>query len=460
MPEDAPTQGPAPSSSPAPSDAPRPTDGFDAIEDAVAALARGELVIVVDDPDRENEGDFIGAAELVTPELVNFMASRGRGLICVSITPERAEALDLELMVDTNSALYATPFTISVDLKEGTTTGISAADRAKTIRALADPGATPYDFARPGHVFPLRARSGGVLRRAGHTEAAVDLARLAGCAPVGTLVEIMNEDGTMARVPELRALATELGMPIITIEDLIAYRMRHERLVDRAAEIDLATAYGDFRLVAYEEKLTGDAHLALVKGTWDEDEPVLVRVHSQNVTGDVFAALRDDSRDQLTQALTQIDEAGQGVFLYMRQEGRGIGLVNKLRAYKLQDEEGMDTVEANRALGFRMDPRDYGIGCQILRDLGVRKLRLMTNNPKKRVGISGGYGLEVVERVPVEVPPNAVNAHYLRTKRDRMGHLLEALDESALRGDALRDAAAGDGGVGSSEEVSSSEETA
>jgi 3,4-dihydroxy 2-butanone 4-phosphate synthase/GTP cyclohydrolase II len=454
MPEDAPTSVPRSSASDArSSDAPHvPADGFDAIDDAVAALRRGELVIVVDDPARENEGDFIAAAEHVTPALVNFMVTRGRGLVCVSIPPERAEALDLELMVDTNSALYATPFTVSVDLKEGTTTGISASDRAKTIRALANPDATPYDFARPGHVFPLRARTGGVLRRAGHTEAAVDLARLAGCAPVGTLVEIMNDDGTMARVPELKALAKELAMPIITIEDLIAYRMRHERLVDRAAEIDLATAFGTFRLVAFEEKLTGDAHLALVKGTWDEDEPVLVRVHSQNVTGDVFAALRDDSRDQLTRALTQIDEAGQGVFLYMRQEGRGIGLVNKLRAYKLQDEEGMDTVEANRALGFRMDPRDYGIGCQILRDLGVRKLRLMTNNPKKRVGISGGYGLEVVERVPIEVPPNAQNAHYLRTKRDRMGHLLRTLDDAAAETLAV-----GDGGVTSS---SSSEEPA
>ncbi len=416
-----------------------PADGFDRIEDAVAALARGELVIVVDDPNRENEGDFIAAAEHVTPETINFMATRGRGLICVSLTPERADALDLDLMVDTNSALYSTPFTVSVDLKEGTTTGISAADRAKTIRALADPATSPYDLGRPGHVFPLRARSGGVLRRAGHTEAAVDLARMAGCAPVGTLVEIMNDDGTMARVPDLLPLAEELGMPIVTIEDLIAYRMRHERLIDRAVAVDLATAYGAFRLVAYEEKLTGDAHLALVKGTWDAGEPVLVRVHSQSVTGDVFAALRDDSHEQLARALTQIERAGQGVFLYMRQEGRGIGLINKLKAYKLQDEEGLDTVEANRALGFRMDPRDYGIGCQILRDLGVRKLRLMTNNPTKRVGLSGGYGLEIVERVPLEVTPNAVNARYLRTKRDRMGHLLPSLDDGAP------DAPAGDG---------------
>jgi 3,4-dihydroxy 2-butanone 4-phosphate synthase/GTP cyclohydrolase II len=410
--------------------------GFDAIADAVADIRAGRLVIVVDDEDRENEGDFIGAAEKVTPELVNFMTKEGRGLICASITPERARALNLDLMVESNSALYNTPFTVSVDFKPGTTTGISAPDRAKTLRALADPDAGPFDFARPGHIFPLRARAGGVLRRAGHTEAAVDLARMAGLQPAGVLVEIMSDDGTMARVPELHAMAERIGCRIITIKDLIAYRMRHERLIDRAVEVDLPTVYGDFRLVGYEEQLTGDVHLALVKGTWTEDEPVLVRVHSQSVTGDVFAAKRDDSGDQLVQALLQIEDEGQGVCLYMMQEGRGIGLLNKLRAYQLQDEEGLDTVEANRALGFDMDPRDYGIGCQILRDLGIRKLRLMTNNPKKRVGLAG-YGLEIVERVPLEAPLNEVNADYLKTKRDRMGHLildnLDDKDRKALR---------------------------
>lgn len=409
---------------------------FDAIEEAVADIRAGRLVIVVDDEDRENEGDFIGAAETITPERINFMTKEGRGLICASITPERAETLDLDLMVESNSALYNTPFTISVDYKPGTTTGISASDRAQTIRALADPDASPFDFARPGHIFPLRARAGGVLRRAGHTEAAVDLARLAGLQPAGVLVEIMSDDGSMARVPELKALAERLDCCIVTIKDLIAYRMRHERLIDRAVEVDLPTAYGDFRLIGYKEQLTGDVHLALVKGTWQEDDPVLVRVHSQSVTGDVFAAMRDDSGDQLAQALHQIEQSGQGVFLYMMQEGRGIGLLNKLRAYQLQDEKGMDTVEANRALGFDMDPRDYGIGCQILRDLGVRNLRLMTNNPKKRVGLAG-YGLEIVERVPLEAPLNEVNAEYLKTKRDRMGHfILDDIDDADW--DALR----------------------
>ena len=409
---------------------------FDTIDDAVADIRAGRLVIVVDDEDRENEGDFIGAAEKITPELVNFMTKEGRGLICTSITPERADALDLDLMVESNSALYNTPFTVSVDYKPGTTTGISASDRAKTIRALADPNASAFDFARPGHIFPLRARAGGVLRRAGHTEAAVDLARLAGLQPTGVLVEIMSDDGSMARVPELKALADRLDCRIITIKDLIAYRMRHERLIDRAVTVDLPTAYGDFTLIGYKERLTGDVHLALVKGTWSEDEPVLVRVHSQSVTGDVFAAMRDDSGDQLAKALLTIEKEGQGVVLYMMQEGRGIGLLNKLRAFKLQEEQGMDTVEANKALGFDMDHRDYGIGCQILRDLGLRKLRLMTNNPTKRVGLAG-YGLEIVDRVPIEVPPNEFNARYLKTKRDRMGHLilknLDAGDEEKLR---------------------------
>ena len=401
----------------------QPEDGFDSIEAALADIRDGRLIIAVDDEDRENEGDFVGAAEHITPELVNFMTKEGRGLICTPLPPGRASDLDLDLMVESNSALYSTPFTVSVDLKDGTTTGISAADRAKTIQALADPEVSPFDFARPGHIFPLRARTGGVLRRAGHTEAAVDLARLAGCEPVGVLVEIMSEDGTMARVPELQRLAAELDMRIITIQDLIAYRMRHERLVSREVEVALPTAFGDFRLVAYEETLTGEVHLALTKGTWTEDEPVLVRVHSQSVTGDVFASKRDDSGDQLAKALLTIEKEGQGVVLYMMQEGRGIGLLNKLRAFKLQEEQGLDTVEANKALGFDMDHRDYGIGCQILRDLGLRKLRLMTNNPTKRVGLAG-YGLEIVDRVPIEVPPNEHSARYLKTKRDRMGHLI------------------------------------
>ena len=410
---------------------------FDSIEDAIADVRRGRLVIVVDDEDRENEGDFIGAAEHVTPELVNFMATRGRGLICVPLTRERAVELDLDMMVaaHANSSHFETPFTISVDLNKGTTTGISASDRAKTIRALADPETRPLDLARPGHVFPLRAQQGGVLRRAGHTEAAVDLARLAGAAPVGVLVEILSDDGTMARVPELREIARQFDLRLVTIKDLIAYRMRTEQLIRRAADVAMPTRYGDFRLVAYEERLTGEMHLALTKGTWAEDEPVLVRVHSQCVTGDIFGSKRCDCGDQLATALLRVEQEGKGVVLYMKQEGRGIGLLNKLRAYQLQ-EEGMDTVEANEALGFKMDHRDYGIGCQILRDLGVRKLRLMTNNPTKRVGLAG-YGLEIAERVPIEIAPNEVNARYLRTKRDRMGHLLleelDAHDQEVLR---------------------------
>lgn len=401
---------------------------FDSIEDAVADIKAGRLVIVVDDEDRENEGDFICAAETITPEMVNFMATHGRGLICAPLTRERAVELDLDQMVGHNTALHETRFTVSVDYRYGTTTGISAADRAKTIRYLADVGAKPSDFARPGHIFPLVAQPGGVLRRTGHTEATVDLARMAGLKPIGVLVEIMNEDGSMARVPELMAIARQFDMRIITIKDLIAYRMQHERLVNRVVEVTMPTKFGDFHLVAFEERLTGDAHLALVKGEWQEGEPVLVRVHSQCVTGDIFGSKRCDCGDQLATALQQVEQEGRGVVLYMKQEGRGIGLINKLKAYKLQ-EEGMDTVEANEALGFQMDHRDYGIGCQILRDLGVRKLRLMTNNPKKRVGLIG-YGLEIVERVPIEIAPNPANEHYLRTKRDRMGHLiLDGLDE-------------------------------
>jgi len=402
-------------------------DTFDTIEDAIADIRAGKLVIVVDDEDRENEGDFICAAQTITPELVNFMAAVGRGLICVPMSVERTEALDLDMMVQRNTGLYDTPFTVSVDYRRHTSTGISAADRAATIRALADPAARPIDFARPGHVFPLRAHPGGVLRRTGHTEATVDLCALAGFHPVGTLVEIMNDDGTMARVPALMEIARRYDMRIVTISDLVAYRMQRTSLVRRVADIDLPTHVGEFRLAAFEEILTNEVHLALYKGTWKEEDPVLTRVHSQCVTGDIFGSCRCDCGDQLHKAIYHVNVEGTGVILYMKQEGRGIGLLNKLRAYELQ-EKGLDTVEANEALGFKADHRDYGIGCQILRALGIRKLRLMTNNPAKRVGLYG-YGLEIVERVPLEIPANDTNISYLRTKRDRMGHILTELEK-------------------------------
>ncbi|MFB6272587.1 MAG: 3,4-dihydroxy-2-butanone-4-phosphate synthase [Salinibacter sp.] len=379
-----------------------PADPFDTIPDAISAVQAGELVIVVDDEDRENEGDFIGAAEAMTPELVNFMTKEGRGLLCTAITPERAEELELDLMVESNSSLYSTPFTISVDYRQGTSTGISADDRAKTIRALADPEASAYEFARPGHVFPLRARSGGVLRRAGHTEAAVDLARLAGFEPTGALVEIMNEDGSMARVPQLRKRAEALDMPLITIQDLIAYRMQNERLIEREAEVQLDTAFGTFQVVAYQETLTGDVHLAVLKGEWSEDEPVLVRVHSQNVLGDVLAARREAYSEQLAQALLQVKHEGQGAILYMMQSNHGQGLLSKLKDLERHQTEGNRTADVS----LEMDHRDYGIGCQILRDLGIRKLRLLTNNPRKRIGLAG-YGLELVEQTPIKLPEGA-----------------------------------------------------
>ncbi|MBX2819854.1 MAG: bifunctional 3,4-dihydroxy-2-butanone-4-phosphate synthase/GTP cyclohydrolase II [Rhodothermaceae bacterium] len=407
---------------------PQDDHSFDRIEDAIEAIRQGKLVIVVDDEDRENEGDFVCAAEAITPELVNFMVNIGRGLVCVPITRERMVELNLDMMVSSNTSLHETGFTVSVDYKIGTTTGISASDRAQTIKALADPKARPSDFARPGHIFPLRSMEGGVLRRAGHTEATTDLARMAGFHPSGVLVEILNDDGTMARVPQLLEIAKEHDMRIITIKDLIAYRMLNEKLVRHVIDVEMPTRFGKFTMTAFEERLTGDVHLAMHKGEWKEDEPVLVRVHSQCVTGDIFGSMRCDCGDQLARALTQIEKEGQGMVLYMKQEGRGIGLINKLKAYKLQ-EEGMDTVDANLALGFKMDHRDYGIGCQILREMNVRKLRLMTNNPTKRVGLSG-YGLEIVEQVPIEIPPNEVNEKYLLTKRDRMGHtILEGLDE-------------------------------
>ncbi len=405
---------------------------FDAIEDAVADIRAGRLVIVVDDEDRENEGDFIGAAETITVEQVNFMATKGRGLICVPMSVERTRALQLDMMVQRNTGLYDTPFTVSVDYRRNTSTGISARDRAATIRALADPRARPGDFARPGHVFPLRAHPGGVLRRAGHTEATVDLCVLAGFAPVGTLVEIMNDDGSMARVPELLTTAKRYGMRIVTISDLVAYRMQRTTLIKRVADVMLPTRFGKFKLAAFEESLTHEVHLALYKGSWSEDTPVLTRVHSQCVTGDIFGSHRCDCGDQLHRAIERVEAEGTGVILYMKQEGRGIGLLNKLRAYELQ-EQGLDTVEANEALGFRMDHRDYGIGCQILRALGIKKLKLMTNNPTKRVGLHG-YGLEITERVPIVIPANEDNATYLRTKRDRMGHILA----DPGKGEALR----------------------
>lgn len=395
---------------------------FTPIENALEAIARGEILVVVDDEDRENEGDFIMAAEKATPEAINFMAREGRGLICAPIEEGRADSLDLPPMVSDNTALHETAFTVSVDAKKGTTTGISAADRAATIRALVDPTTQPSDLARPGHIFPLRAMVGGVLRRAGHTEAAVDLARLAGLESVAVLCEVIDDDGTMARLPRLLEIAQQHGMAIITIEDLIKYRRLKERLVRRLAETELPTAYGTFRLILYGTTLNDEHHVALVKGDVDGAENVLTRVHSSCFTGDVLGSHRCDCGEQLAQAMRQVEAEGSGVVLYMHQEGRGIGLVNKLRAYMLQDE-GLDTVEANEHLGFRPDPRDYGIGCQILVDLGLTTLRLLTNNPRKRAAIEG-YGLKITEHVPIEVEPTPHNRKYLATKRDKLGHTL------------------------------------
>lgn len=399
------------------------SEKLDSIEEAIEEIRNGKLIIVVDDEDRENEGDFICAAETVTPEIVNFMAREGRGLICVPLLEDRCEELGLDLMVGKNTAAYETPFTVSVDLiGHGCTTGISAHDRFRTIKALADPDTKPEELGRPGHIFPLKAKREGVLRRSGHTEAAIDFARLAGFRPAGVLVEIMNEDGSMARLPELRLVAKRFGLKLVSIKDLIAYRLRKESQVRRRVDVDLPTEYGAFQLAAYEQIDTGELHLALVKGTWKPDEPVLVRVHSSCVTGDIFGSCRCDCGTQLHDAMKMVEKAGVGVVLYMKQEGRGIGLLNKLKAYKLQ-EQGLDTVEANLQLGFDMDNRDYGIGAQILSDLGIRKLRLITNNPKKRVGLMG-YGLEIVENVPIETIPNKHNEKYLTTKRDKLGHTI------------------------------------
>ncbi len=394
---------------------------LDTIESALEELKKGKLLIVVDDEDRENEGDFITAARNVTPEIINFMSKHGRGLICAPLTETRCNELNLNLMVENNTVLHQTQFTVSVDLKgHGCTTGISAQDRAKTVQALIDTNTTPEDLGRPGHIFPLRAKDDGVLRRSGHTEATVDLARLAGFEPAGVLVEIMNDDGTMARLPQLLEIAKKFDLKIISIKDLISYRLNTETLIKEEVRVHMPTKYGDFELAAFRQTNTGETHLALIKGKWDKDEPVLVRVHSSCFTGDILHSLRCDCGDQLQAAMQMVDAAGKGVVLYMNQEGRGIGLFNKLKAYKLQ-EEGKDTVDANLALGFKMDQRDYGIGAQILRHLGVKKMRLMTNNPKKRAGIVG-YGLEIVENVPIEIAPNEHNAFYLQTKRDKMGH--------------------------------------
>ena len=394
---------------------------LDSIESAIEDIKEGRLVIVVDDEDRENEGDFICASASITPEVVNFMSKHGRGLICVALLEERCDALGLELMVNNNTALHETAFTVSVDLLgHGCTTGISAHDRAKTIQALINPDTNPEDLGKPGHIFPLRAKKGGVLRRAGHTEAAVDLARLARLEPSGVLVEIMNEDGSMARLPDLVEIAKKFDFRIISIKDLIEYRIKRDSLIDEIVRVDMPTKYGHFKLVAFQEKNSSNEHLALIKGSWNANEPVLVRVHSSCFTGDILGSLRCDCGDQLHNAMKMVEEEGTGVILYMNQEGRGIGLLNKLKAYRLQ-EQGMDTVEANLHLGFQMDQRDYGVGAQILRHLGITKLKLITNNPKKRVGLIG-YGLEIVENVPIKVDPNPHNEKYLQTKRDKLGH--------------------------------------
>ncbi len=393
------------------------------IEEAIEEIRNGKVIIVVDDEDRENEGDFLTAARNVTPEIINFMATHGRGLICAPLVEDRCDELGLELMVKSNSAAYETPFTVSVDLiGHGCTTGISASDRSKTIQALIDPNIKAEELGKPGHIFPLRAKKGGVLRRAGHTEAAIDLSRLAGFEPAGVIVEILNEDGTMARLPQLLEIAEKFDLKIVSIEDLIKYRIKNESLIDRVVDVKMPTKYGNFDLIAYQEKNTGQEHLALIKGSWKKDEPVLVRVHSSCVTGDIFGSCRCDCGPQLHKAMEMIEKEGKGAIIYMNQEGRGIGMINKLKAYKLQ-EEGYDTLEANLKLGFKGDERDYGIGAQIIRDLGITKMRLLSNNPTKRTGLIG-YGLEIIENVPLEIESNEHNELYLQTKRDKMGHQL------------------------------------
>ncbi|MBN8703152.1 MAG: bifunctional 3,4-dihydroxy-2-butanone-4-phosphate synthase/GTP cyclohydrolase II [Bacteroidetes bacterium] len=397
------------------------------IEEAISDIKAGKVIIIVDDKDRENEGDFVTAARNVTPEVINFMATHGRGLICAPIIESKAVELKLDLMVEDNTSVHETPFTVSIDLRGyGCSTGISASDRAKTIQALINPAIKPEEFGRPGHIFPLKAKRGGVLRRSGHTEATIDIARLAGFEPVGALVEIMNEDGTMARLPDLLKIAQKFDLKIISIEDLIAYRLEKESIIVRDVKIQLPTETGDFELVAYRQTTTDQEHLALIKGTWEKDEPVLVRVHSSCLTGDIFGSCRCDCGPQLKKAMEVIEKAGKGIIVYMNQEGRGIGLLNKLKAYQLQ-ENGRDTVEANVELGFKPDERDYGVGAQILRDLGVNKIKLMTNNPTKRAGLLG-YGLEIIENVPLEIKSNQHNKLYLETKKNKMGHTLNLND--------------------------------
>ncbi|MDG1841818.1 MAG: bifunctional 3,4-dihydroxy-2-butanone-4-phosphate synthase/GTP cyclohydrolase II [Crocinitomicaceae bacterium] len=394
------------------------------IQEAIEDIQNGKIIIVVDDENRENEGDFLTAARNASPEVINFMATHGRGLICTPLIEERCDELGLEMMVHSNNSHFDTPFTVSVDLiGKGCTTGISATDRAKTVQALIEPNTKPNELGKPGHIFPLRAKKGGVLRRAGHTEAAVDLSRLAGFEPAGLIVEIMNEDGSMARLPQLMEIAKRFELKIISIEDLIAYRMQHETLIEELVEIQLPTKFGDFKLKAFKQITTGEEHLALIKGKWDPNEAVLVRVHSSCFTGDILGSLRCDCGDQMADAMKIIEREGKGVVLYMNQEGRGIGLINKLKAYKLQ-EEGYDTLEANLKLGFKGDARDYGVGAQILRSTGVKKMKLLSNNPKKRTGLIG-YGLEITETVPIEVECNIHNEDYLKTKRDKMGHSLK-----------------------------------
>jgi 3,4-dihydroxy 2-butanone 4-phosphate synthase/GTP cyclohydrolase II len=398
---------------------------LDKIQDAIEDIKNGKLVIVVDDEDRENEGDFITSAKNVTPEIINFMSKHGRGLICMPISEKRCDELELNLMVNKNTALHATPFTVSVDLLgHGCTTGISAHDRAKTVQAIIDPKTKPEDLGRPGHIFPLRAKNGGVLRRTGHTEATIDLAKLAGHGDAGVLVEIMNEDGTMARLPQLREIANKHDLKLISIKDLIAYRLERETLIKEEVRVKMPTKYGEFELIAFTQLNTGEVHMALKKGDWEKDEPVLVRVHSSCMTGDILGSLRCDCGDQLHNAMKMVQAEGKGLVLYMNQEGRGIGLLNKLKAYQLQ-EQGYDTVEANLKLGFSMDERDYGVGAQILRKLNISKLKLISNNPKKRAGLLG-YGLEIVDTVPIEILPNQHNEKYLETKRDKMGHKILA----------------------------------
>lgn len=394
---------------------------LDSIEEAIKAIRNGEIIIVVDDEDRENEGDFICAAEKTTPEMVNFMVKEGRGLMCTPLTKQRCEELELDMMVGKNTAQHETAFTVSVDLLgNGCTTGISASDRSKTIQALVNPNTKPEDLGRPGHIFPLRAAEGGVIRRSGHTEAAIDLAVLAGLQPAGVLIEILNEDGTMARLPQLFEIAKKFDLKLISIKDLIEYRLEKESLIKREIGVNMPTEWGDFDMVAFRQRDNDQLHLALIKGTWDENESVMVRVHSSCVTGDIFGSCRCDCGPQLHAAMQMVEKEGKGVIVYMNQEGRGIGLLNKLKAYKLQ-EMGRDTVEANLELGFKMDERDYGVGAQILRDLGLKKIRLISNNPKKRVGLMG-YGLEIVDSIPIEIKPNPHNQEYLETKRDKMGH--------------------------------------